>query len=358
MLPYFVMVGVPASIAILNITLVHNEKLNKATVNAFFIIWFILLALRSFEMGADTLSYRDHYYSSSYLSFGEIFGYIFSGDIEFGFIFLAKIFNLFSADFRVFMIFLSAVFLFLLWKLYHAYANSFSYISIVIYLCLGLFSMSFSGLRQLVAIGLAIPAFQFTKDRKIWRFLLMVLLAFLFHRSAFILLLMYPVYHLKFKKWYYVLFVLPPIALIYIFRVAIFNFLMRFISDFYNAQLDYNGAISIFALLLLFVLFAFILPDSKQLDYDTIGLRNLLVLSVFIQPFAGIYSLAMRMNYYFLIFVPLLIPKVIQHSSTKFRHITVIAIIIMTVYFTGYYFYNAYTGADILQIYPYIPFWG
>ena len=35
----------------------------------------------------------------------------------------------------------------------------------------------------------------------------------------------------------------------------------------------------------------------------------------------------------------------------------VIGLVVMMLFFMAYYFLRAYTGTDILEIYPYIPFW-
>jgi hypothetical protein len=59
-------------------------------------------------------------------------------------------------------------------------------------------------------------------------------------------------------------------------------------------------------LFLIFTVFAYLVPDESKLDPDTIGMRNFLLLAVAIQMFAPLHSLAMRMNYYYIVFIPLL----------------------------------------------------
>jgi len=208
-----------------------------------------------------------------------------------------------------------------------------------------------------MAMAFAGPCYQYCKEKNIKKFLLMVFLAWLFHKSAFIMLLMYPVYQLRLKKQLHMLYLLPGLALVYIFNMPIFRFLILFVGDEYYEQYSEGvretGAYTVLILLIIMLLYAFLLSDSKKLDDDTVGLRNLLILSVFLQTFASVHSVAMRMNYYYLLFVPILIPRIIVSGKTKFQTVIKLSIICMVVFFTVYYFYKAYTGTDILQVYPY-----
>ena len=94
--------------------------------------------------------------------------------------------------------------------------------------------------------------------------------------------------------------------------------------------------------------------DYQKLDYEVVGLRNLLVLCVVLQVFSGVHSIAMRMNYYYLLFVPILIPRIIQYGNRRSKTILQLSVVCMLTFFTIYYFYYAYTDIDILNVYPYV----
>jgi hypothetical protein len=99
------------------------------------------------------------------------------------------------------------------------------------------------------------------------------------------------------------------------------------------------------------------MPDEKKIDQDTRAMRNILLLAVCIQMFAPIHNLAMRMNYYFLIFIPVLISRIPKLSNKRFSQIAVISVFVMCLFFTGYFIYDVCYGEDVLEIYPYIAFW-
>jgi hypothetical protein len=106
----------------------------------------------------------------------------------------------------------------------------------------------------------------------------------------------------------------------------------------------------------IFGVFAFVIPDEAQMDKETIGLRNLLLLAIVLQMFVPLHNLAMRMNYYYIIFIPLLIPKIIKCSSARWNQVAVAARYILMLYLLIYFFDHAPSG-NILDTFPYRFFW-
>jgi hypothetical protein len=106
----------------------------------------------------------------------------------------------------------------------------------------------------------------------------------------------------------------------------------------------------------MFAAFAFLIPDESKMDEETIGMRNFLLLSVVIQMFAPLHTLAMRMNYYYIIFIPLLMPKIISQRSERYSQVAILARYVMVAFFYLYFFVNAKTG-DSLETFPYHFFW-
>ena len=357
MIPYFIMVGTPAVIAILGKKLADRELRNRLIVGSFFLIWLTLLILRKETVGIDLVNYHSWFLSASRMSMGEIFSRAFQTNYELGYNLLSKFVSLFTHDFRVMIIITAILSLVPVWLLYRENAEQNAYLSIVIFLGLGLFSIYFSAIRQVLAIAFVYPAYTFTKKRKLLLFLLTVFLTFFIHHSAIIMLLMYPVYHLRLRNYTSLLLIVPVIVLVYIFRVPVFRFLSRFIGEFYQGVIAETGAITVFLLLNIFLIYSFFLPNNTLLDEETIGLRNILFMATVLQIFTGINLVAMRMNYYFLILVPLLIPRIMNRPAEKNRKLAELSLLIMAVFFSAFYFYRAYTSADILQVYPYIPFW-
>ena len=185
----------------------------------------------------------------------------------------------------------------------------------------------------------------------------MAFLALSIHTSAFMLLFMYPLYHAKItKKWLYV--VVPVLLVIWVFNRPIFSALSVIIEQFtkYEGGVSSTGAYTMLILIGLFTVFAFVIPDEAALDEETIGMRNFLLMTLVIQMFAPLHMLAMRMNYYYIIFIPLLMPKIIACRSNRWKQIAWAGRHVMVAFFLVYFFISARSGGN-LRVFPYHFFW-
>lgn len=349
MIPYYMLVFVPVAFSAFSTKSLNNER-NKRVIRCFFVLLFLLLALRASSVGTDIVRYKDRFLIDSRFSWRAI-GNLLSEPAWFA---LEKTVGIFTDNFQWM---LTVVALITIFPIAYTYNKEAVYpvLTIALFISMATFVMLFSGLRQSVSIALGMIAYDFTKRHKLIPFLLIVFLTFLFHRSAFMLFFMYPLYHAKItKKW--LPFVIPTFAAIYVYNRPIFAFLTAFISDFYEESIYDTGAGRMLALLMIFCIFSFVIPDERKMDEDLIGQRNFLLLATAVQMFAPLNSLAMRMGYYYLIFIPLLIPRIIQNTSARWRQVAELSKHIMIVYFIANFFITAPEN-NTLQMFPYRFFW-
>jgi len=356
MLPYYLLLGIPFAVSLLTgFSTFPLRRKTHAVFDSFFLIWLFLLFFRAERVGCDLPVYKYHFFNYAQFSLGQILVGAFSGEFELGYALIVKLISCITANFRFVMIVCALIAVLPVWKFYRNEQHP--ALLIILFVNIAPFSMYFSGLRQAMAMAFTCLALHYCRQKDFLRFVLVVFAAFLFHRSALIMLLMYPVYHFKLKKKVHLLFILPFIGFIYVFNKPIFRFLLLFMQgkyyDRYAEGVHSTGAYSVLLLLAVLLVFTYLLPDQCMLDPDTIGLRNILTLAVLLQTFAGVHSLAMRMNYYYLLLVPLAISHVIDRSE-KNQRLAKISILCMTVFFFVYFFYHAYTSSDILNIFPYV----
>lgn len=76
----------------------------------------------------------------------------------------------------------------------HSENLTFSWIA---YICLGLMTFNMNGMRQAIAMSICLFAYDFAKQKKLIKFLLVVLLAFTFHKTSFVFLIVYPLANYK-----------------------------------------------------------------------------------------------------------------------------------------------------------------
>ena len=159
--------------------------------------------------------------------------------------------------------------------------------------------------------------------------------------------------------------VVPSILLVFIFNQPIFmwatELLNTIFGEDYSATIKTTGAYTMLILFVMLAVFSYVIPDEKKMDKDALGLRNFMLMAVFLQCFAPVHSLAMRMNYYLILFIPMLIPKVLKCAKSNMAEIAQAAKIVMTVFFLFYYVVDTYvsctTGVSSLNTHPYIAFW-
>lgn len=331
---------------------VDFEKKNKWALFAFFAILTILVAFRHESVGNDTrnyIFYFKHYAKMDNTTLG-------SNALESGYVIFNEVLSIFTEEPQVFLIISAIIVSILIYPTYKRLCID-PTLTIAIYCIMSTFVMMFSGIRQMIAISLGFVAYYFTRKKRIFPFILIVALAITFHRSAFMLLFMYPLFHAKItKKW--LLVVVPILIVIFVFNEPIFAVLGVILEQYagFDAAVEETGAYTMLILFAMFTAFSFIISDEKKLDKEIIGIRNFLLFAVVIQMFAPLNALAMRMSYYYIIFIPLLIPKIIEAKSDTWKQVAVFARHIMIIFFF-FYFFMTIGNDGHLNVSPYHFFW-
>ena len=338
-----------------NSTRLSGLPADSSMLNLFFFLCFLIHALRAQVVGVDVPNYLAKYLLVDHLSWRE---WMMSSSWEPGFMVLTKLIGIVSDHRQIYLAAIAAVILFPMGWFYSRESEG-PVLTMALFLILPVFGMLFTGLRQSISIMLAIPAYCFTRERKLVPFLLTVVGAVLFHLSAVILILMYPVYHMRLPRraltW-----ILPLLAVVYLFSGRIFAVLLSVLSMLYSDNdwtVQSTGAYSMLLLFGMLMIFSYLFIQEDTADAELLGQRNLLVLSVFLQCFASVNSLAMRMNYYFLLFLPVLIPRVIRQAAGIKALICKIANVVLCTFFLFYFFRQAAAGSSGFRIFPYVPFW-
>lgn len=350
MLPYYLLVGIPILLSLLNYKDDYRIVNRKFPLFVFFTFFIVLLSLRSVHCGVDLLNYKMKFESSDSVSVLSLFDF---SIIEPGYDLFAYLCKSLIGDFQIFLCICALISIVPIMFLYLNEAEH-NLLTIALFLGIAPFTMFFSGLRQSIAIGISAICYMLCKKNKLFLFLLLVFVAFLFHQSAIIILLMYPLMHIRItKKW--ILSVAALFTLFLIFNKQIFGVLIS-INQKYESRyvISDAGSYTFLIMLLILTVFAFVIPED---DEQIFGLRNMLVLSLLLQCFAPVNTVAMRLNYYYLIIIPLLIPKIIDNSRERYKQVAFISTYVFIAFFIFWFFKEAYTGSNYLRAFPYIPFW-
>ena len=333
---------------------------NSLIVPVFFVLFFLLLSLRHETIGRDLWNYHYTFTALSSYSFKDIW----KADTDILYALLNWVVGQITDDFQIFLTVVAAITVLPVAKIYSE-DKQYGFLKVVLFMNMSVFIMMFSGLRQSIAISIAMLAYQYVRKKQPLRFLLLALIALGFHHTGFIILLYYPLYHVKLTKnqqW----MTIPLIAAVFIFNKQIFGLATKLLSavlgDNYDVEVQATGAYLMIILFALFTIAAFFFPDEEKMDDETRGLRNFLLMTLMLQCFAPVHTLSMRMNYYFIMFVPIIVPKIFKYSKDNIKDVSKIARGVIAGFFVAYYLYTTYvsckTGVSTLNTYPYVPFWG
>lgn len=331
------------------------KKRNKLTIQLFFIVFFVLLALRDFSVGTDLDEYQAIFNRCANLSFDGLKNLRW----ETGYTIYNKLISLLSEDYRFFLIVTALIVLIPIYKLY-VKENRYNLLSILIFINMPCFLMIFSGLRQAIAVSMGILAYMAIKNKKYVLSALTILLACSFHISALALVLLYPIFFLKIKTKH--LFVIVPfMLLIYAFKtqllLLLFYLLPKKYFDAYG-EIKETGAFAMMILFLIFFVFAFVILDDQVMTNDDYFMRNIIVVTTIFQFFVPVHGLIQRASYYFMIFVPVSIVRIVQAPKITLKSISNLAILVMGCFFALFFFYNAAFSTDnLLDVFPYKFFW-
>lgn len=213
--------------------------------------------------------------------------------------------------------------------------------SLMIYVCL-FYLTDLSTIRQAVAVSFVFYGFKYIEQKKLFKYFLICFVAILFHKTAAIALLFYPLYYAK-----------PMIALlavvgIYVGMKVVLPKVLGSILPIFLMYLekggikDSSGSLQRLVYLLLF-LYAFIFHRKKSS-----GLVNICAVGV-ILPFVLGGHTGGRLAQYFLIYYCLLIPGCNKRFNINYR-------ILFMLPFYAYFFMYLIVSVTANHSNEYVPF--
>ena len=335
---------------------ISREVEIKMHLILFFSLFFVTLALRHKSIGVDMQNYLTKYHRIALYDISYVWDN--SGSIDIGYGLLNKFFAQLGFDDRIFIAAISFMMVAPIAWLYCRESDNWM-LTVSLFLILPIFTMCFSGFRQALAIAVVPFAFYFAQKRKLIGFIITVLLAMSFHNSAVFLAFLYPVFHMRLTKRS-LYFIVPSLILAFILNRQIYALVLGILGGKYEerySDMSGTGAYTMLILFILLAVFSFVFTDESKMDKYDFGLRNILLLIVVLQFFAPVNSIAMRVNYYYLLFLPIIIPRMVVCHNDRYKNFVYIAQYGMVALFTFYFFYKLSHGSDTMRIYPYLPYW-
>ena len=223
---------------------------------------FLIVALRSPDVGNDTWTYLGHFARIQLIGFMDIIRT--SGEI--GFYVLLKLLSLITSEGQWLLVLSGFIYTFAISVFIYSNSKDYliSYISIIPFMFL---AFAITGMRQTIAQAIILLGYEFVKRKKMWWYLATVSFAMLFHFSALFAIPIYYLYHIRVtSKYRFFAFLFLPL-----FLLLRYDLLSFFSQWFYTDYVVLPTKINTWAMALIFLLIWIVYILFSQLTFNQLN---------------------------------------------------------------------------------------
>lgn len=211
--------------------LVTEGKIKDRYGNIIFLFSFVVLAfLIGFRDGwPDENVYIEGFMRAPKIweikVYDEPFGYV-----EKGYLYLASLVKSFNDDFRIYLLTMGGISMYLLYKSLYKFCI-YPILGLCDYIARFLLNRDFTQMRSSLAILLIILATKFIFEKKVWKYLLVVLLAYQFHHMSLLAIPMYFLCQIKIGHRQIIIWIILAFVLSQTLAGSISNFVDSWSED-------------------------------------------------------------------------------------------------------------------------------
>lgn len=321
MWPYIFNLGIILIIYVLvnSCAIIKNKR--NTFINLSFLYMSLFLGLRSVNTGPDSIVYIDIFKYIAKLPIDQLN----SINWEVLYIIFNKILSLFTTNTQIYIIITSVLGLIGPFILIKKYSKN-SFLSIVLFITLGFFSYYIFTIRQCIAITILVFSVKYIQEKKFIKFILIVIIATLVHKSSIVFALIYFISKVKFTKKVIPLYAVMCVILFFI-KDVLMNLVINTIYPQYVLRSIGGEGVNllIFMLVLLVITFMMIYygkinikykDDDEKISIDNICM-NIFLFTICLQVLATGRDIVARFITVTYMFIIILIPNLISMLDNK-----------------------------------------
>lgn len=364
MIPYLVLAGAPLIFsrfvrACCKNPLNSSGKAKKTYLFLCGVTLFLIIALRDPTVGStDSLNYYNNWKTLSTLDFSSARVFIENHKMEPGYLYSVWVLS------RVFVhpqwVFVLSGLLFSISVCRFIYINSDDVVlSIVMYICLGLYTFMVQGLRQSVTICICLFAIELAKKRKLTKFAILMLIAWFFHHSSIVFVLTYFLFWKEFSTKEKLQMLIGATAMLLTTPLFV-RYGNQLIDREYGQTVDSGGFVFLATyLIIIFVAFVFMPMKKRHAGTDSLQKEvcsdsfflalTMIGCCFYFMRYIGALALE-RISFYFMFGQLITLPSVIKNFDEKSRILINALVIALSISLLSY----RLNGSDLV---PYQFFW-
>lgn len=327
-------------------------KNKKRTIVFLCVLGIVLLqGLRAYTVGTDLKNYIPAFLVSD--RWGLLSGFKYQ-NYELGFSLLLQFLRRAGFNETALLFFISGIIHLLIGIVIYKYSKM-PVMSFIIYICMGVFAFTFSGLRQSLAIAILFFSYVFIKNRKLIPYLLCIGLSMSMHASAIVFLPAYWLFNIRIRRIHFIA-IIPFTIGVFVFRRPLYV-LIYYLYKGGSPLVKETGAYEMLLLMILIYITSYLFDvkgeGAGEVDSDLNAYRNLMLIAVIIQIFTSQSDVIGRAGYYYFIFASLLIPEFICKQRGKQKMLIICGLTLFLFFF--FWWTTLRTGS--MNIVPYKFYW-
>jgi len=348
---YFLIIFIPTFLYLFE-EMIHTKAKIFEKIGILFII--IMTSLR-YGFGADYFTYFE--------AFNRIKSGVFTDAFEPGYFLLNKIIAYFGLPFN-FLLFVVAVFNYvLLYLSIEDNLSKYKWLAIFLYLAyFDLFFYSLSAIIQSIVLSIFMYSVKYIKTKQFKKYFLWIIFGQLFHKTAFLLIPIYFIYHRYSKKN------IKQISLFMFLIIAGYSFFFKIVVNllrpFMSRRIEYYlfldnslkiannnlAALVILVVIVIWIYFSMKISSENKIDSNNKFEFSLFAIIIFfglkVMQYIDYYAFIPRLQMYFYAFYIFALPKMLNLLEPRSRHIIIFLLIVfMSIAFVlRYYEVNEYAS--------------
>lgn len=290
-----------------------NMRNRKTCISIVTIIMTFFSGLRSWWMG-DLIKYYTLYKNCNGADWSD---YVFEDSSNIGIRLFFRSMGAVGLSYDVCIFVIAAFSAITLGVVIYRYSTA-PYWSYLMYIALGFYLFTYSGLKQTIAMGFIMLASIGIFENKPKKFVICVIAAAIFHAPALIFIVAYPISKKKIDKIYFLILLITVIC-VFVFKNQIVEW---FASAYYEEEHSFSAANTIggraLMMIAIIAIGAFLRPPT---DGDKVYCKvfNIIVIAVIIQYFSIYDNMFTRLADYYYQFIVLFMPMILESGEHQLQ---------------------------------------